>query len=265
MPRSSRRSFLGHRAGTRWRWCVPGAESVAALALRRPVAGWAGAARSSSSRSHGPQVLPAQPGGLLAIEAVAIGLTSRRCLGEVVRLFPCSCCLIFMVAGIYFLRDLLLFVFSACCSGCTFSARCSRWSSAASRRLLSALPRRADRRRRGVTVGLGYYEIYHRAASGKATRRRTTQPPMTPSASSAPRDARRSARSCAASHVTRRRHGDRRVAQVGEPQNLLIARARGLELSRSSSSSVAPVSIPVAIAGAGDVLPGRQAAHWLWR
>ena len=56
---------------------------------------------------------PLQPGGLLAIEAVLIGLTTPESVyEEVTAAFPVILLLIFMVAGIYFLRDLLLFVFT---------------------------------------------------------------------------------------------------------------------------------------------------------
>ena len=56
---------------------------------------------------------PLQPGGLLAIQAVLIGLTTPESVyEEVTGAFPVILLLIFMVAGIYFLRDLLLFVFT---------------------------------------------------------------------------------------------------------------------------------------------------------
>src|SRR5690606_28685148 len=53
---------------------------------------------------------PLQPGGLLAIQAVLIGLTSPESVyTETVAAFPVILLLIFMVAGIYFLKELLLF------------------------------------------------------------------------------------------------------------------------------------------------------------
>jgi hypothetical protein len=59
------------------------------------------------------QCYPLQPGGLLAIQAVLIGLTTPESVyEEVTGAFPVILLLIFMVAGIYFLRDLLLFVFT---------------------------------------------------------------------------------------------------------------------------------------------------------
>ena len=56
---------------------------------------------------------PLQPGGLLAIEAVVIGLTSPKTVYyETVNNFEVILLLIFMVAGIFFMKDLLLYTFS---------------------------------------------------------------------------------------------------------------------------------------------------------
>ena len=56
---------------------------------------------------------PLQPGGLLAIEAVILGLTSPETVyKETVMNFPVIMLLMFMVAGIYFLKELLLFTFT---------------------------------------------------------------------------------------------------------------------------------------------------------
>ena len=56
---------------------------------------------------------PLQPGGLLAIEAVILGMTSPQMVfEETVANFEVILLLMFMVAGIYFMKDLLLFVFT---------------------------------------------------------------------------------------------------------------------------------------------------------
>ena len=55
---------------------------------------------------------PLQPGGLLAIEAVALGLTSPKSVyDETLMNFPVIMLLMFMV-GIYFMKELLLFTFT---------------------------------------------------------------------------------------------------------------------------------------------------------
>ena len=61
---------------------------------------------------------PLQPCGLLAIEAVAIGFASPQSVYHETEVnFPVILLLMFMVAGIYFLRDLLIYIFSKLCEG----------------------------------------------------------------------------------------------------------------------------------------------------
>ena len=56
---------------------------------------------------------PLQPGGLLAIEAVILGMTSPHTVfHEAEANFEVILLLMFMVAGIYFMKELLLFVFT---------------------------------------------------------------------------------------------------------------------------------------------------------
>lgn len=56
---------------------------------------------------------PLQPGGLLAIEAIAIGMTSpAQVKHELVANIEVLLLLVFMVAGIYFMKQLLLFIFT---------------------------------------------------------------------------------------------------------------------------------------------------------
>ena len=59
------------------------------------------------------QCYPLQPGGLLAIEAIAIGMADPHTVfHEAEANFEVILLLMFMVAGIYFMKDLLLFVFT---------------------------------------------------------------------------------------------------------------------------------------------------------
>jgi len=56
---------------------------------------------------------PLQPGGLIAFEAVLIGMTSpATVIHEVEANFEVILLLIFMVAGVFFLKELLLFIFT---------------------------------------------------------------------------------------------------------------------------------------------------------
>ncbi|MEG6652305.1 sodium/proton antiporter, partial [Pseudomonas aeruginosa] len=56
---------------------------------------------------------PLQPGGLLVLEALLLGLATPEALyAELQHNFPVLLLLMFMVAGIYFMKDLLLLLFS---------------------------------------------------------------------------------------------------------------------------------------------------------
>jgi len=56
---------------------------------------------------------PLQPGGLIAIQSVILGLTtSKHVYQEVVLNLKVILLLVFMVAGIYFMKDFLLFIFT---------------------------------------------------------------------------------------------------------------------------------------------------------
>jgi NhaB family Na+:H+ antiporter len=56
---------------------------------------------------------PLQPGGLLALEGIVMGMTTPDTVyHEVVAAFPVILLLVFMVAGIYFMKELLLFTFT---------------------------------------------------------------------------------------------------------------------------------------------------------
>ena len=76
------------------------------------VAGWLLVAEFIFTLAMALKCYPLQPGGLLAIEAVVMGLTSAEAVyRETEHNFPVILLLIFVVAGIWFLRDMLLFVF----------------------------------------------------------------------------------------------------------------------------------------------------------
>ena len=110
---------------------------------------------------------PLQPGGLLAIEAVAIGMTSPEAVyHESIGNFQVFMLLMFMVAGIYFMRDLLLFTFTKILLSIRSKALLSFLFSITAAFLsafLDALTVTAVL----ITVAVGFYSVYHRVASGK--------------------------------------------------------------------------------------------------
>jgi len=110
---------------------------------------------------------PLQPGGLLAIEAVVIGMTSAESVyEEALHNFPVIMLLMFMVAGIFFLKELLLFVFTKILLGIRSKALLSLLFSAMAA-FLSAFLDALTVTAVVIAVAEGFYSIYHKVASGK--------------------------------------------------------------------------------------------------
>ncbi|QSA20006.1 sodium/proton antiporter, partial [Vibrio furnissii] len=77
------------------------------------VAGWLLVVEFIFTLAMALKCYPLQPGGLLAIEAIAIGMTSpAQVKHELVANIEVLLLLVFMVAGIYFMKHLLLFIFT---------------------------------------------------------------------------------------------------------------------------------------------------------
>jgi NhaB family Na+:H+ antiporter len=110
---------------------------------------------------------PLQPGGLLAIEAVAIGMTSPDTIKmEVFNNFPVILLLMFMVAGIFFMKELLLFTFTKIILGIrskTLISLLFSFVAAVLSAFLDALTVTAVI----ISVAVGFYSVYHKVASGK--------------------------------------------------------------------------------------------------
>lgn len=110
---------------------------------------------------------PLQPGGLLAIQAIAIGMTSSdTVLHEVEANLEVILLLIFMVAGIHFMRDLLLFLFTKLLikvDNKLFLSLLFSFSAAFLSAFLDALTVTAVL----ISIGVGFYGVYHKVASGK--------------------------------------------------------------------------------------------------
>ncbi|WP_129645412.1 sodium/proton antiporter NhaB [Peristeroidobacter agariperforans] len=111
---------------------------------------------------------PLQPGGLLALEAVLLGLTHPDSVYQhTVTAFPILLLLIFMVAGIFFLKEMLVFCFTKLLlkvRSNLFLAFLFCGVSAVLAAFLDALTVLAVI----ITVAMGFYEVYHKVASGKA-------------------------------------------------------------------------------------------------
>ncbi|MDH5677586.1 MAG: sodium/proton antiporter NhaB [Nitrospinota bacterium] len=77
------------------------------------VAGWVLVMEFIFTLAMALSCYPLLPGGLLALEAIALGMASpENVFEEMVVNFPVILLLMFMVASIYFMRDMLLYIFS---------------------------------------------------------------------------------------------------------------------------------------------------------
>ncbi|MEX9820185.1 sodium/proton antiporter NhaB [Providencia vermicola] len=110
---------------------------------------------------------PLQPGGLLAIEAVLIGMTTPKQIShEISNNLEVILLLIFMVAGIYFMKQLLLFVFTKL----LLNVRSKRTLSLAfclASAFLSAFLDALTVIAVVISVSVGFYSIYHQYASSQ--------------------------------------------------------------------------------------------------
>jgi len=83
------------------------------FAISPYVAGWLLILEFILTLAMALKCYPLQPGGLLAVEAVVIGMTSPQAVyQETIANFEVILLLMFMVAGIYFMRELLLYTFT---------------------------------------------------------------------------------------------------------------------------------------------------------
>lgn len=204
---------------------------------------------------------PLQPGGLLAIEAIAIGLAGSgqdeagNNLGphavylETIQNFDVILLLMFMVAGIFFMKDLLLFVFTKILLNIKSKVVLS-FLFAAVAAVLSAFLDALTVTAVLITVSVGFYTIYHRVASGKHynhTHDHGNDEQLKISHRHDLEEFRRFLRSLLM-------HGAIGTALggvctlVGEPQNLLIAQKSGWNFIEFLLK-MAPVTLPVLVAG----------------
>jgi NhaB family Na+:H+ antiporter len=195
---------------------------------------------------------PLQPGGLLVIEAVAIGLTTPQSVyAETVNAFPVILLLVFMVAGIYFLKELLLFTFTKV----LLAVRSQVWLALSICLLTAVLSAFLDALTVVavvITVGLGFHQVFHRFASGKGHDHDHDHDVGVDAhvhdLHRSDLDAFRGFLRSLMMHAGVGTALGGVTTQVGEPQNLLIASQAGWNFAEFFLR-VAPVSMPVLVAG----------------
>lgn len=131
------------------------------------LAGWLLVAEFIFTLAMALKCYPLQPGGLLALEAVAIGMTNpEHVKAEIMANFEVILLLMFMVAGIYFMKQLLLYTFTKL----LLNIRSKMMLSLAfclSAAFLSAFLDALTVVAVIISVGMGFYGVYHKVASGK--------------------------------------------------------------------------------------------------
>lgn len=229
---------------------------------------------------------PLQPGGLLALEAVLLGMAkyqpediaslqtavtsgndgegAAHHLLELIHHFPSTASVIheiqinlpvilllmFMVAGIYFMRDLLLFTFTKILVNVRSKMLLSLMfcsTAAVLSAFLDALTVTAVL----ISVMVGFYSVYHKVASGKKLHQKEHDHGDDGGVREFHRDDLEQFRGFLRSLVM---HGAVGTALggvttlVGEPQNLLIAEKAGWDFVHFFLN-MAPITIPVVISG----------------
>lgn len=193
---------------------------------------------------------PLQPGGLLAIEAIAIGLTSPESVyHEVSGNLEVILLLMFMVAGIYFMKSMLLWIFTKILLKVKSKPALSMLFSL-SAAFLSAFLDALTVTAVLISVGVGFYSVYHKVASGKQYHHdhdHADDGSVADQSRADLEDFRAFLRSLLM-------HGAIGTALggvctlVGEPQNLLIAQKAGWNFAEFFVL-MAPITMPVLFAG----------------
>jgi len=194
---------------------------------------------------------PLQPGGLLALQAILLDLTDVRSVyNEVINGVPVILLMVFMVSAIYFLRELLLVMFTHLLVRVRHHLSLSLLFCLASA-LLSAFLDALTVIAVVSTVAMGFYAVYHKAASGKThdeSAHDFTSDHVVPVLHHEDLDAFRGFLRGLVMHAAVGSAIGGVATQVGEPQNLLIAKQAGWSFAQFFLK-VAPVSVSVLVMG----------------
>ncbi|MDC9580434.1 sodium/proton antiporter NhaB [Xenorhabdus sp. PR6a] len=212
------------------------------------VAGWMLVVEFIFTLAMALKCYPLQPGGLLAIEAIIIGMTSPKQVGhEIANNLEVILLLIFMVAGIYFMKQLLLFVFTKL----LLSIRSKKMLALAfclASAFLSAFLDALTVIAVVISVSVGFYAIYHQFLSQDGNAELNDDKCFDSE------DKRQSLEQFRAFLRSLMMHAGVGTAlggvmtMVGEPQNLIIAKHVGWDFV-TFFIRMSPVTLPVFICG----------------
>ena len=131
------------------------------------IAGWLLIAEFIFTLAMALKCYPLQPGGLLALEAAVLGMTNTHTIyHEVENNLEVILLLVFMVAGIYFMKNLLLYVFTKLLINIRSKMILSLLFSVVAA-VLSAFLDALTVTAVLISVAVGFYTVYHKVASGK--------------------------------------------------------------------------------------------------
>ncbi|MDO6745503.1 sodium/proton antiporter NhaB [Tenacibaculum soleae] len=190
---------------------------------------------------------PLQSGGLLAIEAIALGLTTpKNAYHEVDQNLEVVLLLVFMVAGIYFMKPLLMYIFSKVFTKIKSKVILSLlfvFLSAVLSAFLDALTVTAVL----ISVAVGFYGVYHKIHSSSADYDGDGVLDRKELSGETLEEFRSFLRSLIMHGVVGTALGGV-CTLVGEPQNLLIGERVGWDFIQFFLK-MAPITIPVLFAG----------------
>lgn len=218
------------------------------FAISPVLAGWFLVAEFIFTLAMALKCYPLQPGGLLAIEACFIGLCDMEHVREEIGAnLEVILLLMFMVAGIHFVRDLLLFVFTKllvrikshmvlailfCFLGAFLSA------------FLDALTVLAVI----IAICMGMYAFYHQTICGDQATSRLSDDRFVPQSSKEDLEQFRGFLRSILMHASVGTAIGGVCTLVGEPQNLIVGGIAGWGFAEFALR-VSPVSIPTMICG----------------
>ncbi len=211
------------------------------------IAGWLLVAEFIFTLAMALKCYPLLPGGLLAFEAVVIGMTSAEHVKEELAAnLEVLLLLMFMVAGIYFMKQLLLFIFTRLLLSIPSKTMLSLAFCVAAA-FLSAFLDALTVVAVVISVAVGFYGIYHRVASSQPEDNLQDDSQV----DARQREVLEQFRAFLRSLMMHAGVGTALggvMTMVGEPQNLIIAKAVGWNFT-DFFLRVAPVSVPVLVCG----------------
>ncbi|MDO6813992.1 sodium/proton antiporter NhaB [Tenacibaculum soleae] len=220
---------------------------ISLFVLGKTITAWIFIAEFIFTLAMALKCYPLQSGGLLAIEAIALGLTTpKNAYHEVDQNLEVVLLLVFMVAGIYFMKPLLMYIFSKVFTKIKSKVILSLlfvFLSAVLSAFLDALTVTAVL----ISVAVGFYGVYHKIHSSSADYDGDGVLDRKELSGETLEEFRSFLRSLIMHGVVGTALGGV-CTLVGEPQNLLIGERVGWDFIQFFLK-MAPITIPVLFAG----------------